>query len=132
MLGSLRHAARVREREIELMPFWKTFATPLVLVTSAAVFLLTFLVVLFKFNELPAKIPFQYNAINGTWVQADKSVLLFLPILVVAVEAIIIRVVYETFQYDPRLSKMISWILAVVNLLLLITYGQILSLVQPI
>ncbi|MCA9378808.1 hypothetical protein KC640_00105 [Candidatus Dojkabacteria bacterium] len=132
MLGSIKHAARAREREIELMPFWKTFASPFGVVTAIATSTIIFFVSLLNFSSLPEKIPFQYNAAAQTWEQTDRSILLFSPILLLVIEAVTLRLVYEIFGYDPRLSKMLGWIIAVVNLLLLITFGQIFSLARPL
>lgn len=131
LLGSVLHQLRRRELEIELMPFWRFISAPLALVTTVTTALITFGIALFNFGSLPPKIPFYYNAIDSKWEQADKAVLLFSPIAIFIVDLILLRLIYEIFPRDHRLSNMLCWVLSVLNILILTSNAQIYTLIKP-
>lgn len=128
-LGNLKHQLKRREVEIELMPFWRGLGMPFALVTSIATFVIIFGAGLLKFNSFGPQIPFYYNAIDGKWEDASKSIILFVPILYIIIMSVALRLVYDIFRYDHRLSNIMSWVITVVNILILVAVGQIYSLI---
>ncbi len=118
-----------RETEMEAMPFWRDLAAPLAVVSSALLVAVLFIYGLFQFNNISPRIQFYYDAIQGLWEQADKIVILFLPVVLLVIDTLILRFIYDIFRYDRRLSRVLSWVLSILNLLAIIAIGQIYSLI---
>lgn len=130
MYLSFKYQLKRREVEIELMPFWRGLGMPFALVSTIAVFVIIFVFGLLKFNSFGTNIPFYYNAIDGKWEDATKSIILFIPIVYIIVMSVSLRLVYDIFRYDHRLSNILSWVITVVNLLILVAVGQIFSIIK--
>lgn len=128
--SNLKYQLKRREAEIELMPFWRGLGMPFALVTTVATFILMFGLGLLKFNSFGPQIPFYYNAIDGKWEDANKSLLLFIPIVYVIVMSVALRLVYDIFRYDHRLSNIMSWVITAMNILIIVAVGQIYSLIS--
>lgn len=126
--SGLKYQLKRREAEIELMPFWRGLGMPFALVTTVACFVIVFIFGLIKFNTFGPEIPFYYNAIDAKWEHATKSIILFIPIVYIIIMTIALRLVYDIFRYDHRLSNILSWVITVVNILILVAVGQIYSL----
>lgn len=120
-----------QETEIELMPFWKGIGTPLAIVSGVVCFLLTFVYPILQLRNIAPTVPFYFNSAQGNWEQGvDSSVVIFLGLGYGILLAIILRLVFEIYKYDHRLSNMISWCLFVINVLIIFTVGQLLLLAR--
>jgi len=128
-LVSLRSKATRREAELELIPFWRNFASAAAVISSICVAIFLFVSGLVLFGRLPPRIPFYYNSAEARWEQADKVALLFVPVVLGMVSALALRFIYDVFAYDKRLALMLSWIMTLVNLLIVIASIQIYSLI---
>jgi hypothetical protein len=120
---------RQRETEMEIMPFWRDLAAPLAFVSSTLLILILFVYGLIHFNDIPPRIQFYYDAIQSRWEQADKVIVLFLPVILLVLDALVLRFIYDIFRYDRRLSRVLSWVLSIFNLLTIVAIGQIYSLI---
>lgn len=130
--NNFKYRLKKREEEIELTPFWRGMSTPLAVVTSALFSFGVFIFGLLQFGSLPSKIPLYYSAADNKFQQADKSIILFFPVVYGILMTVCLRMVYEVFRYDPRLSNILSWVVTIVNLLGLIAVGQIYNLIRPL
>jgi hypothetical protein len=128
-LSSLKHRATRREAELELIPFWRNFASAAAVVSTICVAIFLLVSGLVLFGRLPPRIPFYYNSAEARWEQADKVVILFVPVVLGVISALALRFIYDIFAYDKRLALMLSWVMSLVNLLLVIASVQIYSLI---
>ncbi len=128
-VGGLRNKANRRELELELIPFWRNFSSSFAVITSIGVVIFLVAAGFLLFSRLPPRIPFYYNSVEARWEQADKIIVLFLPIGLGILDALCLRFIYDIFSYDRRLGVILSWILTMVNLLLIVASGQIYSLI---
>lgn len=120
-----------RETEIELTPYWQELAPAIAIITTVFVVAGPAIAGLMFFSKIQPRIPFYYNAFTGYWEQVDKSVLVLLPVLFFVLLTIILRFNYDVYRFDPRLSRVLNYILGMVNLLFLLALTQIYSLVLP-
>lgn len=131
LLDRFKYEVKRREQEIELMPFWRGLGTPFAIVTSIAVFIMAFISQLLNFSNLGPTIPFFYNSSEGRWATGvEKSVILFLAIGYAIVIAIVMRLVFEIYKSDHRLSQTLSWVTAIINVLILFALGQLILLAK--
>ncbi len=129
-LSNLGQFIKRRELELELMPFWKGLSSPMAIISSLFVTLLALATITTRFNSLPPEIPVHYSPAIGTWQQVERSVGLIFPIVLGMSQLVALRLIYEIFKYDPRLSNTLGWVLVLVNSLALTGGSQLLSLVQ--
>ena len=125
----LIHTLERREEEIELMPYWRNVAAPLAMVSGIAVILLSLYIGVFKFNQLPPKVPLYYIEATSSWEQIDKTITLAAPILLLIFNFLVWRLGFLVFRFDRRLSIASSWILLLVNFLISLALLQIYSLI---
>jgi hypothetical protein len=130
LLGSVKDFVEKREAELELIPFWRHIAAPFAVVSSLAAILLTTFLGIIKFHQLPPTVPFYYDHATSSWTSIDKSLVIFVPVVLAVVEFILLKAIYEIFRFDERLSVILSWLLTVVNLLVITALGQIYSLIS--
>ncbi len=129
LLDRMRYKISRREAELELMPFWRNLASPFAIVTSIATILIHLSVGIAFFERIPPKIPFYYNSIDGRWEQADKILVILLPVILGMVQIILLRIIYSIFSFDKRSSVTLSWVLSIFNILFLVAMGQIYILI---
>jgi hypothetical protein len=122
--------ARRREAEVELTPYWRSMATPLSIVTGAFMVVGLFTLGALKFNQVGPTVPFLYDSNEARWEEAEKLILLAVPIFLLLIEGGILWMVYRIFLMDKRLSLMISWALTVINILVIIAAVEIYSLIS--
>jgi hypothetical protein len=115
---------------IDVEQIWKSPAIPLMIVTSIFNFLIWFVGGIFAFNQLPQEIQFTYDVVQQTWIREDKFIVIVIaPILYLIAFLIQLKLIDSVFKKDRRLALAISWIITLLNLLLLIAIGQIYSLI---
>ncbi len=127
--GSLKSRLKRRNDFLEVSPLWKHASIPFSIVTFLFNIFLFIYIIVFKFGDIGPRIPFFYNAVDQTWEQIDKSIILIFPIFLLAVFVIQIRLLIIVFRQDRRLTLTIGWILTFVNILLFITMSQIYYLI---
>lgn len=128
-MNNVRTQANRREAELELMPFWKSLAAPFAMVSSVILVLAIFIAGITQFERIPPKIPFYFNSVDSRWEQADKIIVLFFPLALGVVDAILLRIIYAIFHFDKRLSIILSWMLTLLNLLIIVAIGQLYILI---
>lgn len=125
----IRRRLERMERLIEINPFWNNgltvFTTVFILSISAIIGLL----IVKYYGQLPFKIPFFYNHSDNTWdANYDKSFLLILPVIIMGFNLMITRLNMLIFRFDRKLVYFTSLSLIMVNLLLIISFIQLLYL----
>lgn len=117
-----------REREIEATPFWRDLSPVLAIVSGIFFVGVSGLLAATKFASLQRLIPFYYLAAEQRWTQADKTILLIVPISAAIANFVLINLIYQIFIFDRRLSRVLSWLLAVVNVMSMLAITQMYSL----
>jgi|GEM_PF-393666 len=132
IFNKIKYKLKHFELIIEIMPYWKNgltvFSTVFAIFTTASLLM----IVLYDFNSLQKNIPLFYNHSENTWNFSDKSILLFLPIIVGALNFIIHRLSLMIFKFDKNLVYIISLAMVLVNGILIIALLQILSLIRQV
>lgn len=125
--------ARIRKRELELqlMPIWRGAALSYAIVTSIATTVGLFFFGVLLFPRTAATFPLQYNprSSGAQWREVDKAFLVLLPIIIGLIEYLALRVIKEIFDYDRRLSTVLSWILCFINILIVVAAVQVYALI---
>lgn len=125
---NIKYQATRREAELELIPFWKYFSASFALLSAITLFLFILVRILFRFNLLPSEILFFYKPDVSHFIQSDKIILILTAVGTLAVNLIVLRLVYQIFRYDRRLGDVICWVLGIINILLLIAMAEMGSL----
>jgi hypothetical protein len=114
---------------LEISMLWKTPALPFALTSLGFIIMILILGGITQFEKIPPKVPFFYNSVEKNWEQVDKSFVFILPVIIVIIEVLIIQFAVKIFRQDRRLSMILWWLLALLNVLLFIIITQIYSLV---
>ncbi|KKQ35986.1 MAG: hypothetical protein US52_C0012G0011 [candidate division WS6 bacterium GW2011_GWA2_37_6] len=117
------------EMKLEVMPFWKNFSFVFYALSSLIIPGGIIALMLYKFNQIPVEIPLFYNPQISSWVLIDKSIAIILPIIYAIANLVLLNLNYSIFQYDRRLSQVLAFTMNISNILFLIAFAEILSIV---
>lgn len=118
-----------RTELFEISGLWRTPALPFTMISLIFIILIMLIGGIFKFSNIPPQVPFFYNFAEGTWNQADKSIIFVAPILLLVFESLLIYAIMKIFEFDKRLSFTMCWIITLLNVLLIIAIAQIYFLI---
>src|SRR5690606_27163499 len=128
-VSSTKMLIKRRAELIEFSNLWRDPALPFA-VTTMVLTLAVFLVGgALEYNKIPPRVPIFYNSLSNHWEQFDKIVIFLFPIIVFLIELAIVKISINIFKFDRRLSISIAWIVTFLNILFLISIGQIYTLV---
>lgn len=117
------------ETKLEVMPFWKNFSFVFYALSSIIFPAGILAVIIFKFSDIPLQIPLFYDPVISSWVLIDKSIAIMAPIFFCIANLFLLNLNYSIFQFDRRLSQVIIFTMDIGNILFLIAFSQILSIV---
>ncbi|MBD3280312.1 hypothetical protein GF389_02190 [Candidatus Dojkabacteria bacterium] len=117
------------ERRIEVMPFWKNFGFVFMLFSTVAFNLIVELALIVNYDDFPFEIPFFYAPTESSWLFLEKGWLVLVPIVHTVLNLILLNVVYSIFQFDRRLAQIIGATIGTFNILYLLAFAQLLSIV---
>ncbi|MBN1331337.1 hypothetical protein JW978_00425 [Candidatus Dojkabacteria bacterium] len=118
------------ERKIEVMPFWKNFAFVFMLFSSIAFSLIIEVAILINYKDLPFEIPLFYDPTKSSWLFLEKGWVVLVPIVYTGLNLLLLNIVYSIFQFDRRLAQIIAGSVGIFNILYLIAFAQLLSIVS--
>jgi hypothetical protein len=128
-LNSFRMYLEKRNQLLEISALWKSPALPFTIVSTIFNLLLLISGTILLFEKIPPQVPIFYNSIDKRWEQVDKTGIIFISGFLVIVETLIIYFIMKTFKSDKRLALTVSWMVFILNILILIAIIQIYSLI---
>lgn len=128
LISDTKYKLLSHQMEIELLPFWKSFSCILAMTTSAVFVIILVIGGIIKFNSLPPEVPLYYDQSINTWHVTEKSSIFFFALLYAVANIAIVRLVFEVYKFDRRLSNVCNWIIVFINLISYFAIGQIISL----
>jgi hypothetical protein len=128
VISSVKMDIKKKNEILEISMIWKNPALSFAICTMLIDVLILLVGGILKFNDIRPKIPLFYNAIDQRWDQIDKTIIFIIPLVLVPIELLIIHFTMSIFKQDRRLSITISWVLALLNLLILLIIGQFYTL----
>lgn len=126
-----KYLVKRRSEFFEKNPLWRGPSLAFAIISNIFVVLILLIGGLILFNRLPPQIQFTYDPIEKNWDRVDKVFIIIFPIFLLVFESIIIYFITEIFNNDKRLATVMSWMVTLVNLLLLFALGQIFLLNIP-
>ncbi len=130
-INAFRMYLKRRNEFLEISTLWKSPALPFAIVSTIFNLILMFIGTIFKFDSISPTIPLFYNSIDKRWEGIDKIVIPFIILYLLIVENLIIYFIIKTFKNDKRLALTVSWILFILNILILIAIILMSSLFIP-
>lgn len=118
------------ENIIEIMPFWKNLLTVFTIVFSFFVPTIMTLITLRNYDFIKDKMLLFYNHSTGQWDNnTDKIIFVSLPFVVLGFNIVLVRYSMMIYNFDKKLVYAISIATIIVNILVLISFTQIIYLV---
>lgn len=117
------------ELKLEVMPFWKNFSFVFYALSSIIIPAGIVLVMILNFSKIPLELPVFYDPLISSWTLMDKSIAIFVPIVYSIANLFLLNITHSIFQFDRRLAQIIGISMNIANILFLIAFSQILSLV---
>ena len=117
------------ERRIEVMPFWKNFVFVFMIFSSVSFSLIIEAAILLNYKSFPFEIPLFFDPTENSWLFLEKGWVVLVPIVYTTLNLILLNVVYTIFQFDRRLAQIIAATIGLFNILYLIAFAQLLSIV---
>lgn len=126
-LRSINRRLRQVETRLEVMPFWKSFSFVFMFFSSIVVPAIVLLVMITNFDTLPQQIGMFYDPTEKSSASVDTSIIIIFPIIYSISDLFLLNLIYNVFNYDRRLAQIISVTINIANILFLIAFMQILS-----
>lgn len=127
-VSKLRDDVRRWENLVEVMPYWKIPVFPINLTITIASIVCLFLIIIFSFDRLPNELPLFYSTSTSARTLVDKSMFIVFPVVIAILSVLIMKVKRTIFDFDRRLSIVISLAQIIFNLLLVVAVLQLVSL----
>lgn len=129
IVGVTKMKMRKRAAIMEFSSMWRNPSLPFsisAIVTTALIILVGAII---EYDRIPPRIPLFFNPSTNRWDQFDKSFVFIFPVIFFLVQLFVVHLTIKIFNYDKKLSISISWILVFLNILLLVSVGQIYTLI---
>lgn len=117
------------ERKLEIMPFWKNFIFVFMIFSSLAIPAGIEFVLIRWYNELPSEFPLFFDPNEGSWQFLQKGWVIFIPLIYAGLNLILTNLTHSIFQFDRRLAQIIAISIGLFNILFLIAFSQLISIV---
>lgn len=117
------------EATMEAIPYWRSYVTVTAIVATLAFIGFVSFVLYNNYATLPNSFPLIYSQATQTWNLVSKEYLMIIPIALAAFLLIMVRINIQTYRFDRRLAIMINFIVILVNILGIIAFGQLFSLI---
>jgi hypothetical protein len=117
------------ELSLEVLPYWKSGITVMTMVFALFISAMCFWLTLKNFAALPQMVPIFYNSTQNNWGLYDKSIFLFLPIIISAFNLILIRLNFTIYNFDRKFVYALCISQFLINVLVIIAFTQLLSFV---
>lgn len=127
--GKLDQKLHRLETQLEVMPFWKNFSSVFFAISSIIIPAGILGVMLTNFSKIPMQIPLFYNPKISSWMLVDKNLAVFIPIIYGISNLVLININYSIFQFDRRLSQVIIFTMNIANILFMVAFSQILTII---
>ncbi len=116
------------EIRLEVMPFWKHFIFISFGVLSIVVPGSISSILMYKYTLLPDKMPFFFDTSTNSWLLLDKGFIMPILIFFAVINLILLNIIHSIYYYDRRLAKIIAITGNIYNILLFISFSQILTI----
>lgn len=126
---NLKQKVSRRSAVIEALPYWRNVNTVLALLCSIAFIVIIIYVEGRNYQQLPDRIPFFYQQASNSWALTDKEVILPVPIFLAVNLGVLIRLSSVIYKFDRRLALMLNTGIIIFNLLGLVAFIQMMSLI---
>lgn len=128
-IGGVKTLIRQKLDVLEVNPIWKDPSLPFMIVSFFFNIILLFVGGLLFYNKLPPSIQLFYDTVEGTWQSQEKYWhVIIIPIFLFLIMFLQYRFLKFTFIHDKRLSITVSWLMTLLNIMLMIAIAQIYSL----
>lgn len=118
------------ESLLEIMPYWKNLVNVFTLIFGLFIPIFMSYLIFNNYDYLKEKMPLFYNNALKQWESdTDKGIFILMPLIVAGFNLLIVRLCMMMYNFDRKLVYVISSALIMVNVLVLISFIQILYLV---
>jgi hypothetical protein len=129
LLYSINRQIHTLEVKLEVMPFWKNFSFVFYALSSILIPAGIIIVMVYNFNDIPLEVPIFYDPLISSWTLLDKGIAIIIPIVYAILNLFLLNLTHSIFQFDRRLAQIIGISMNIANILFLIAFSQILSIV---
>lgn len=117
------------ETNLETIPYWRSYLSISAIFTTL-VFIGFISYIIFKFyGQLPNEFPLIYSRVTMSWKLIGKEFLPLLPIILAVFLLVITKTNIQTYRFDRRLATMTNFIIILVNMLGILAFAQLFSLI---
>lgn len=128
-IGGVKTMVRKKLDILEINPIWKDPSLPFMMISFFFNIVLLFVGGLIFYNKLPPTLQLFYDIVEGTWQSQEKYWhVIIIPIFLFVIMFLQYRFLKFTFIHDKRLSITVSWLMTLLNVMLMIAIAQIYSL----
>ncbi|MFQ5492994.1 MAG: hypothetical protein ACE5DX_02425 [Candidatus Dojkabacteria bacterium] len=114
---------------VEALPYWRNMNTILAFLTSVTIVVALFYSISTNFAKLPDKVPLFFLQSSKSWELVDKEILIPIPIFLAVTLILLNKFSGDVYRFDRRLSFMMNTGIVLFNILGMLAYFQITSLI---
>ncbi|MBW7953567.1 MAG: hypothetical protein QY330_04840 [Candidatus Dojkabacteria bacterium] len=112
----------------QVFPYWRNLNTSLAITSSVLLILVMLYMIAGSTFDNITEVPLVYKQATKSWELVDKEFLIALPVVVGAAQVMLINLSSSIYKFDRRLSFMLNSGLAVFNMLGIVGFYQLVSL----
>jgi hypothetical protein len=109
--------------------YWRSMVSVIALVAGVFLISVYSAILFFSYSKIPAMVPLFYSQATSSWTLSTKDTLIYIPVVFLALLVIISRLNYSIFNFDRRLATVINISLICFDILFLLAFSQLLSIV---
>lgn len=118
------------ESMLEIIPFWKNLLNVFTLIFGVFIPTVMGYLIYTNYDNLKNKMPLFFNHTTKQWEsETDKGIFILLPFIILGFNMLLVRLNIMMYNFDRKLVYAISFALIIVNILVIISFIQILYLV---
>lgn len=117
------------ETYMEISPYWKSMFNIFTIVFAFSTVVFNVILLINNFGRLRTEVPFFYNTQLSKWVNEDKSFFFLFIIMSIIANLMVTRFSMTIYNFDKKLVYVMSASLILANILLTISFMQLLSFV---